>query len=150
VYFVSYRDSDHGVALAALVRHHLLAISHPVILSCFEISMVTNLQPWFKSPRVSIFDKSNLLRITIYGLYSGNYTNRLEHIASSLRKEFSDSYLVKDRGGFRNQHSNESNDEYFTNKSYYYLEHSHVNIFVLYCRAHGEGVVGIRILDCLT
>jgi hypothetical protein len=28
--------------------------------------MVTNLQPWFKSPRVSIFDKSNLLRITIY------------------------------------------------------------------------------------
>ncbi len=102
--------------------------------------MVTNLQPWFKSPRVSIFDKSNLLRITIYGPYSGNYTNRLEHIASSLRKEFSDSYLVKDRGGFRHQHSNESNDEYFTNKSYYYLEHSHVNIFVLYCRAHGEGV----------
>jgi hypothetical protein len=103
--------------------------------------VVTNLQPWFKSPRVSIFDKSSLLRITIYGPYSGNYTKRLEDIASSLRhNKLSDAYLIKDRNDFRKRSSNESQDEYFTNKSYYYLEHSHVNFFVLYCKAHGEGV----------
>jgi hypothetical protein len=36
--------------------------------------------------------------------------------------------------------SEESHEEYFTNKSYHCLQHLRVNIFVLYCRTHGEGV----------
>lgn len=90
---------------------------------------------------MSIFDKVHRLRITIYGPYNDAYTKRLEDIASSLRENrFSDSYLVKDRNGFRKQFPNESEEEYFTKKSYHYLEDSHVNIFIFYCRTHGEGV----------
>jgi hypothetical protein len=96
------------------------------------------LQPWFKGHDLSILDKRPHLKVTIYGPY-GDFTRRLDWVAQKLRDhEFADTFLVKDRRDFRSKHPTEGHAEYFTQKSYYYLNNSDVNIFIFYCGPHAE------------
>jgi len=97
------------------------------------------LQSWFKDTPNSVLDKQSLLTVTIYGPY-GFYTKRLQRIARLIRQKynFKNTYIVKDRRDFRKRLLNETPVIYFTEKSYYYLLHSHVNIFIFYCGPHAE------------
>jgi hypothetical protein len=97
------------------------------------------LQPWFKTTPNSVLDKQSLLIVTIYGPY-GSHTKTLQRIARLIRQKynFKNTYIVKDRKDFRKRLLNETVVVYFTKKSYYYLQHSHVNIFIFYCGPHAE------------
>jgi len=100
------------------------------------------LQPWVKIPSPSYLEKERRLKITIYGPY-GDYEERLRNIAQRLRERyfFEDTYLVKDRPSHRPQNKDEDLDIFLTDKSYYYLRKSDVNLFIFYCGAYNSGVI---------
>jgi hypothetical protein len=95
------------------------------------------LNTWLKL-RPSFLDRSNRLKVTIFGPY-GEYLPRLKKITKFLREKhgFSNTFLVLERN-FKPKLTNETRNVYLKNKSYHYLETSHVNIFVFYCYAYNE------------
>lgn len=94
-----------------------------------------------KLPADSILTKREKLIVTIYGPY-GEWLPKLRRISKYLREShgFLDCLPVVDRSGFRKRLEFEKVAVYIRNKSYYFLEISHVNVFIFYCGAFTSSV----------
>lgn len=100
------------------------------------------MQPWVKIPSPLYLEKQKKLKISIYGPY-GSFEQRLRTIAQQLRDRynFTDTFVVKDRLAYRQRNQDEDTDVYLMDKSFYYLEKSHVNLFIFYCWAYNDSAV---------
>jgi len=98
------------------------------------------LQNWVDLP-TSFLSKKDELVVTIYGPY-GKWLEKIRKICEYLRKTygFHDSLPVIDRQGFRKKYNGEKDQLYDMRRSYHFLEVSHVNLFVFYCKAFNQSV----------
>lgn len=100
---------------------------------------------WVKRPARELDERKKDLIVTIYGPY-GPFKSRLKTIATALRRKgFLDTFTVIDRKKPDIEHDytgaksqKDRTDIELTDKSYYYVENSHVNVFIYYVKGYHD------------